>query len=260
VLALATAAGCRPLLSIDSDPPLLPEDAGAATDATSEESGSAPSYCASLDPQPQFCADFEEGAVTRGWDNAEAAPDPFVTGAGTLVRDDINFRSAPHGASTGVPALLAPSTASVALVKSFTSAPVNLVLDFDVRIDTQDFRQAGQVVMLLSMTFPRGQIAIGRGASGLSLAWFDGAAQDQAPSTEPLPVGAWRRLSLLLTSTEITLQVDGVLAATLERPASFGGKGTTYLGMGVVGAAGNMGPFRATFDNISFTSDAPLRR
>lgn len=260
-LCLVGALGCRQFLSIDEARPLLGEDGGAGLDATaSEDAGAAPSYCKGLDPQPEFCADFDEGPVIGGWDNAGASPDPFVTGGGALIRDDINFRSAPHAASLGVPALLAPSTASVALVKAFSAPPGNLVVDFDVRIDTEDFRDPRQTVMLLSLTFPRGQIAIARGRSGLSLATFDERLSQEALSGEPLAVGSWRRLSLLLTGAEVTLQVDGVLAAKLARPPNVGGKGTTYLGLGVVGAAGNMGPFRATLDNVSFTSDAPLRR
>ena len=104
------------------------------------------------------------------------------------------------GASLGVPALLAPSTASVALVKAFSASPANLVVDFDIRIDTEDFRDPRQSVMLLSVTFPRGQIAIARGRSGLSLASFDESVSAEAPSSEPLAVGVWRRVSLLLTA------------------------------------------------------------
>ena len=257
------AGGCRRLLAIDDGRPTLAEDAGgeaeAGEDAGLEAGEDAGTYCASLDPQPQFCADFDDGArVTSGFSNTGAAPDPFVTGGGTLAFDTLNFRSAPRGAAVGIPALLAPSTASVALVKRLAAAPDNLAYDFDVRIDTEDFREPSRIVMLLSVTFPKGQIAIGRSKQGLSLATFDGIAQEDAPSSEPLAVGTWRRLSLLLTQTEITMQVDGVLAATLPRSASFGGKGITYLGLGVVGASGNMGAFRATFDNASFTSDAPL--
>ena len=54
------------------------------------------------------------------------------------------------------------------------------------------------------------------------------------------------------------MHVDGTLAAKLVRPAAFGGTGITYVGLGVVGAVGDMGVFRATYDDVSFTSDAPL--
>lgn len=259
-VTLGGTLGCRRLLAIDDGRPPLTEDAGEgdAGESDASEAGGQ-GYCASLVPQPQFCADFDTASrVTSGFTNTGGSPDPFVTGESTLAFDAVNFRSAPRAAAMGVAQLLAPSTASVALVKRFNGPPTLLVYDFDLRIDTEDFREAGQVVMLLSVTFPEGQIAVGRGKRGLSLAAFDGAAQTEEVSTELLPVGAWRRVSLLLTRSEITLHVAGVLAATLARPAALGGKGLTYAGLGIIGAAGNMGPFRATFDNVSFTSNAAL--
>ena len=254
------ALGCRQILSIDDGRPAVSDDAGsdAAPAADAGEAGG-PSYCASLDPKPQFCADFDAVArVTSGFTNTGGSPDPFVTGDSTLAFDTIQFHSARRGAVMAVGQLLAPSTASVALVNRFTAAPQRLVYDFWVRIDTEDFREKGQVVSLLSMTFPKGQIAIARGKDGLSLASFDGAVQDAAASTEALPAGRWKRVSLVLTSTAITMQVDGVLAAELARPAALSGKGLTYVGLGVLSAVGNMGPFRATFDDLSFTSDVAL--
>jgi hypothetical protein len=260
-LGLAGSLGCRQLLAIDDRRPTLADEADAGgTDAeTDAAEAGGPGYCESLDPQPQFCADFDTAArVTSGFSNTGGSPDPFVTGDSTLAFDTVNFRSAPRAAAMGVAQLLAPSTASVALVKRFTGPPERLVYDLDLRIDTEDFRAPGQIVMLLSVTFPKGQIAIGRGKKGLSLAAFDGAVETEEISTELVPVGAWRRVSLVLTSSEITMQVNGVLAATLTRPAALGGKGLTYLGLGVVGAVGNMGPFRASFDNVSFTSNVAL--
>lgn len=255
--------GCRQLLSIDDGKEAPRADAAPEGDAAApvEDGGASSAYCASLDPQPQFCADFDDDKpVTRGWANASSTPDPFVTGAGgTLTPDLVNFRSGPRGAAIGIAALLAPSKASVALVKTFSAPPGHLTLDFDIRIDTEDFREPGQVLMLVSLAFPTGQIAIGRTKAGLTLATFDETAQDEAKSDEPLAVGAWRRLSLLIAGAEVTLQVDGALAAKLKRPANLGGKGTTYLGIGASGAQGTMGAFRATIDNVSFTSDAPLR-
>lgn len=268
-LFVLSAFGCRQVLSIDDGRTLLAADSGTdapdAGDDGGAEAGGGSGRCADIQPAPQFCADFDDGPVTGRWDNAGATPDPYVTGGGSILRDDVNFRSKPYGAAVSVPVLLAPSMASVALVKSFSTPPSNLLVDFDLRIDTEDFREKGQAVMLLSLTFPVGQLTIGRSAAGLSLATYDESTQDEAASTEPLPVGTWKRVSLIMVdrgagSGELSLQVDGVLAAKLPLSAKLGGKGTTYLGFGVVGAVGNMGAFRATLDNVSFTSDATLRR
>ena len=259
-LGLIGALGCRQILSIDDGRPTLADDAGIDAEPAGDASeAGGPGYCASLDPKPQFCADFDTAArVTSGFTNTGGSPDPFVTGDSTLAFDTANFHSGPRGAVMTVGQLLAPSMASVALVKRFAAPPQRLVFDFWVRIDTEDFREKGQVVMLLSLTFPTGQIAIGRGKDGLSLASFDGATQGEAVSTEELPVGRWKRVSLILTSTDISMQVDGTPAATLDRPAGIGGKGFTYVGLGVAGAVGNMGAFRATFDDVTFTSDVAL--
>lgn len=261
-IALSGAIGCRQALGIDEEAPPTSEapDAGEQTSPIGTTPRQTRSYCASLEKAPDFCDDFDGDApVITAWDNAHASPDPFVTGGGSLKADEERFQSGPRAVTIETPMLLAPSTASVALVKSFSTAPKELVLDVGVRIDTEDFREAGQIVQLVSVTFPVGGIAIGRGESGLSIGSFDGKKSTSVRSTIPMPVGAWHRLSLLLFDSEVTLHVDGVLAAKLERGTATTGKGVTYLGVGVLSATGNIGPFRATFDNVSFTTDAKLR-
>jgi hypothetical protein len=249
-------ASCRQLLEIDAERPLLPAvdlvDAGVEADAPAP-----PSYCASLDPQPRFCADFDgDEPVDRRWDNGRTSPDPYVTGGAALVRDDAHA-SAPHSAKMETPLLVAPDTASVALVKSFIRPPKRLVVDFEVRIETEDFREAGQVIQLVNVTLSKAQLAIGRNATGLTLATFVDGKQSAKPSTIKLPVGTWNRLTLIVVEDEVSLHVGGNLAAVLPWSAP-GGTARASVGVGALGVVGPMGPFRANVDNVTITSDVAL--
>jgi hypothetical protein len=256
---------CRAVLGIE-DRPAIGGDAGAdagevdAADAAPSGSG----YCASLSPQPRFCADFDDGPLERGWQNEGRTPDPGLFGGGTIEADTTVFRSAPRSVAFATPARVAASqTAAAFLLTRIDVAPSALRLDFDLRIATEEIPSAGGGrVILASVHFaPAGAIVLFRDALGTALGLLDDTTGSgaTAATSERIPVGVWKTVTIHVANMPTdggadgwaNVAVDQIVAATLPLPAAFQ-KVTSppTVSVGAVLARGPVGAFRANVDDV----------
>lgn len=255
-LALAMA-GCASLWGI-GDLPSLVTDGGvdAAIDAPVD---AGPRFCSTLTPKPDFCADFDDESepLLAGFDNGQASPDPFMTGGATIEDGRTTFFSGPRAATITVPALIDPHKAAAGLVRSFAAPPKSLLLEFAMRIETEEFPDPSRNIGLVLLTFPKGQIAIFRDSGGIFLGMTDDVASEKkAKSTVAVPVGQWKRIGLVVVDRDtdhgtVAMEVDGTQAAELPLGTIFVSEvGRTYLGIGALGATGNLGVFKVAVDNV----------
>lgn len=253
---LIGVGGCASIWGI-GDLPSLVTDAG--TDASDATVDAGPRFCTTLMPTPDFCADFDDDAapILSGFDNGLLSPDPFMTGSATITDDRTGFLSAPRAASIALPQLFAGRTASAALVRSFEAPPKSLLLEFAMRIDTEEFPDPQRTIGIAILSFPKGQLGVFRATTGLVLRYNDdGTTERIAKSSVSVPVGQWRRIGLIVVDRDtdkgsVSLEIDGAQAAELALGSVFTVEsGRTYLGVGGIGAEGNFGAFKLTVDNL----------
>jgi hypothetical protein len=89
-----------------------------------------PAYCASLNPAPAFCDDFDEGTANNLWDVVDQ-------NEGTLVINGGEFVSAPGSMLATINGGADPNMLDVAGFKSIpsSSSPATCTLAFDMRVD-----------------------------------------------------------------------------------------------------------------------------
>ena len=99
-------------------------DGGGGGDATKTR------FCSTLAPPADFCADFDDGTLEQGFENALANPDPGVAGGGQIFLDmDLaNSYDGTRAIGFSVPSLIATTTRAQAyLVKQVPITPTDLI-------------------------------------------------------------------------------------------------------------------------------------
>lgn len=263
-LALALAlpillgvAGCASLWGIGELPGLVTDGGADASGDAKVDAG--PRFCTTILPKPDFCADFDddETPVLSGFDNGLVTPDPFMTGGATITDERATFLSGPRAAAISLPQLFAGHAASAALVRSFETPPRSLLLEFAMRIDTEEFPDPTHTIGVAILSFPKGQLGVFRTETGLALRYSDDASTERiAKSSVNVPVGQWRRIGLVVVDRDtdkgtVALEIEGAQAAELPLGTTFTTEsGRTYLGVGGIGAEGDFGAFKLTIDNL----------
>jgi hypothetical protein len=266
LLALTTIAfGCRGLLGIE-DRNVIADDAGAAEaseDAEPAETEPPPSgYCDALSPKPAFCADFDEGALAKGFENEDKTPDPGEFGGGHITRDTTTVVSRPASAAFSLPTLLTTSTrASAFLLKPFAPVPSALRVDFDLRVSTEYFqpKAAGNVTLATLHFVPTCSVELVRDSVGTALAVYIGNSGMQTSVvslTEAFPVGVWKRVTIYVHAGEdaggiAEVSIDNIPAASAPVPTAFPTPATQLnVSVGAVFGRGPTGVFAANIDNV----------
>jgi hypothetical protein len=265
IASVMTTLGCRGLLGIDDGPPVLAEDAGTADarDARDAADGGAKgTFCASLSPQPLFCADFDENQVAAGWENEGKVPDPGEFGGGHLALDSTSSLSAPASASFVLPALVTSSSKAAAfLLTKLSIVPTAARVEFDVRVGTELFpRGPGNVIVAVVHFVPTCSIEIVRDSAGTALAIYGagGKRLSVTPIAESFPVGAWKRVTIFAhddldggSGGTAAVDIDHVPAASAPIPSDYRrGASEVRISVGAPLGAGPMGAFRANVDNV----------
>jgi hypothetical protein len=236
-------------------------EAGDATDgggAATEGGG----YCAHVNPQPDFCADFDQGNLKDGWDDPTANPDPGLAGGGQYVFDTMNYKSPLRSARMLIPSLLDDNTsASASFFKTLPVTPTQLTVNADVVVTTEHYGLHGGVFLAIILyTNNAGAIVINRDAPGMELAVFNGTTRTAlVPFQVPLPVGQWKELGIFVTNKPVEggpdglvdVALDGNFAAEAAVPAALLAITTPpTVTLGVPSAQGAMDPFAMNIDNV----------
>ena len=265
--ATLPGAACARLAGLSgNDSLLVPEDAAddqasAAPEAGAALEGSAPdgaadasTYCTSLAPRPLFCADFDQGAVDRGWAG--------LTGFGSL--DTATSVSAPRSCKFFVPADDGGSGHRQGfLTNSFTDDVGRATLSFEVRIGQSAADQTlatirlssggGPVPYLLEFAFNVASPFVRE-----HVAADGGEATVDHPMALGIPADAWTKVTIELVSTasgrtgSLHVDVDGGAACdfTVSAPNAFGTP-TVAIGSVDVGPLADKA-WTAWFDNVVF--------
>jgi len=227
--------------------------------------GSAPTWCAALNPRPLFCADFDEGAIDPGWTSVH------MTG-GSIVLDTTEFQSAP-GALIAVSDVLASTRAMVDLAayRSFAitgRATFAGTLDLDFRVDRAD--APGGVAVLAQFGLADGGggasyflqlVAVSNGSRPLSIGVsevaFPGSGPVNHPVMQTIPLATWTHATLSLTApfgggaATAVLGLDGMLAEKIAVNVPLQNR-TQTIAVGLTYTSAPSTGWTAVFDNVTF--------
>jgi hypothetical protein len=273
-LSLAALGACRGVLGIEQDPPpVQPAVTNEPTVAADDGQPNALRFCASADPKPDFCADFDDGDIGDGWHNATKRPDPGEHGGGTIRPDDAVFASGPRSVRFTIPPLVGSSSmASAFLLQELKEPPQSTTIKLDLRIDTESIPAEGKGrVTLVNLNFGAdvGAIAVFRDATGTSLEVYEKDTVKRTPFTTPIPIGQWRTLTLLIHNYKLIDKTDapqeGEVIAVLGGPVAKLPLPTTFrrsemlprLEIGAFVARGPMEEMRLNIDNVRILYGLP---
>lgn len=206
------ASGCSSFGASANDGGAAPADAG--VDAPAPADAGAPDasrsdVCAGAHT---FCADFDEGALLRGWDMFEVDP----AGQGEL--DTTTFLSAPASAHLYVPAG-SPACGRAELRKALDGTHAKVRLTFDVKKGST----AGDFGAFFAARVHMGPCALDVGALASSgpdtpIVYIEPDATGNNGTTVPMsrgiPDGVWSHVVIDLDASagKIVVTIDGVVA------------------------------------------------
>jgi hypothetical protein len=266
--AIGLGSSCALFPSLDGFASSVSLDSADADAAVSADATSAPeaSFCQTLVPAADFCADFDEGDVKKGWDNASLVPDPFEVGGGTIGLDDDDCDGT-HAMAGNIPAISGPTIKGeeATLVKTFDVTPgFSMIFQLRMRIDTggpsPGTRGFGVMNASLGPSGEIGRIDVYRDANGNGLTYFEGVTPGARQAFPVLPSGTWIELTLLIKTIDptidggaggtATLVVDGTKVASVVLPGSFQSATVAWIEVGPSAGVGPLDAFRARYDDV----------
>ncbi len=235
-------------------------------DAANSPDGATSAFCASLNPQPLFCADFDEGSYSASFSS-------MTTTNGSLALDTAEFVSPPAALVATSNALTGPTgKVDTTLYRTFPLAGQTLTatLDVDLRVDRADAAPGGAVFAQIGLVDAAGaeyfvQLSETATAAGPLSGDF---AEVYVPTTGPesyvghgfaqtLPLGTWTHVTLSLTApfaggaATATLSFDGTEVQTNAidvRVSNF----TPNIGVGLPFSSSPSNGWTAVLDNVTF--------
>lgn len=225
-ITLAQLAGCRDVLGIREEAPL--DDAGAADAAPADAASDAPpvtgpTFCDTLEPPAQHCADFERGALLAGWDAEGLNPDPMTHGGGTLgeLRD-------PSGRKlvATTPVLVADGEkAGANLFFLLPVQPSRVVVQAQMKVVTESHQPDNEALVMQIVFGDEGAVVIYRDTLGAAVAVVPGGKAARFPSWA---TGATHTISVSVDNAPLRgadgfaeASIDGALGPELILPAHF---------------------------------------
>lgn len=223
-------------------------DALSATDAGATDAHDAESGATSCAAGELFCADFDEGAVEKGWDGLSSA-------TGSITADGETFVSPLRSAFVSIPttpAYVQGIKLSKTMLGTFQTMRCSFAM-YRGQIGTGDLTFAklevstkdnNQISLNLSTRPTEGDFSVRR---------YDAATDTTIPKdvTAPIafPVGAWHTVVLEIDRSSARLFVDGTMNASVLHEES--GEPTSALFMlGGIEIAKNDQPWKLRFDDV----------
>jgi hypothetical protein len=248
----AAAAGCA-ILGYDFGGVSLASD-GSSPDSDGGSDADAATWCTTALPPAAFCDDFDHEPITALWDNPNRTPDIGVSSSGTITADPSQKISAPQSARLAVPPLIDQTQEASGILYLFVhDVQPDLTIEFEVRIDTEDFPPNSRLGIATMLYEDAGSIDLVRRASSTGLF----APSGTMTLTKPLVVGQWTVLQLTIKNRPTdggagglaTLYMDGAESASVPLPVTFQTVTEQILTIGPIGA-GPVGAFVMNVDNV----------
>ena len=254
-LSWVLAGGCLLTTSLDGleGPPVASVDDGGADAPTSSMDASALADVSSDEPLPDsgpktctalFCADFDESnTVTDGWAASE------VGAKGTVALEKTTFVSAPHAFAASV---AANSDFEPAALATYFRQPPPAVLhvDMNVYLDQVDYEMGGISFAMMGVetnaggSYSHARVFIPSGTTvRLAEEYTGGDATNEhhADGMYSWPLQRWVHVRIDVTTSTISLTLDGTVYATLSKVSPWDKDptlSTTTLKIGVYYSAG----------------------
>jgi hypothetical protein len=250
-MAIAQLAGCRDVLDIRDRP--LVEDAGVA-DAMGVDAAETgpPTFCETLMPAAQHCADFERGELLAGWDAQLVVPDPAVHGGGALeeLRDASGRKllvTTPAKVATG-------DKAGANLFLMLPVRPTRLLVKAEMTVVTEDHQPDNEALVIQLVFGDEGAVVIYRDLEGAAAAVVPGGKAVRFPSW---PAGTPHTIGLSVDNEPVRgpdgvadASIDGVLSPELLVPAHFQKAGPPRVIIGLRTFA-PVGPMKLVVDDVA---------
>lgn len=249
MIAGAVCGGCRAVLGIDGDRPVL-DAAEAGPQEAPVEAGSAAlnPFCSTLSPAAQRCADFEEGDPFAGWDNAGKVPNPGASGGGSfeeLVEADGRKLLARTPAVLG-----SGGKAAAVLLYTMPSLAPRISVRADLKVITEDIPGAQQLVVMSIVFGDEGAVVVYRDKDGSAVAVVPDGLAARFPAW---PAGAVRSIGIVVgtgANAFTRASVDGSWGPELALPAHFAKAQKPRIVLGPSVAA-TMGEAKISIDNVA---------
>jgi hypothetical protein len=249
----------------DSSPPV---DSATDSSAAGDASNDAPTtFCATRQPQPLFCADFDEGVLAQGWSYVH-------TVGGSLALDTSDFTSPPAAmiAQSGI-ITMPNATVDVAAYRSFTLGGQTFTgtVEADLRVDKTD--AAGGVAVLAQIGLADGggggdyflQLVTGsNGGAPLSCSVneiYFSAGMSSTPVRHPvaqtIALRTWTHIALSVTAPfaggagTATLSINGAQVGTAGITVPVRNFAPT-IGVGLLYVLTPSNGWSAIFDDVTF--------
>jgi len=241
-----------------SDAPIGPNDGG-----TSDTGGGA-SFCASLSPKPLFCADFDEGSATAGWDSVSGQK-------GTASLNTSESTSAPASMAIDTVAISSGQVdcAGYKLFPTLVNKALTMTLAFDVRFDATDAKKDA-VIGSIQLNAANGtlyevQVDVAMSTSGdltvdvpeLTTPTSGTETYVDHTLSKKLALGQWHHIVLLETAPASS--GSGSLVVTIDGSQAFSGSinvlvssWTPEVIMGTSYIASPSSAWSIRYDNVTF--------
>jgi hypothetical protein len=243
-----------------------PEDSGlkdAGTDATEHDSAPPPAFCASQNPTPLFCDDFDQGgALSAPWDQL-----PNTGGAEAF--SNTNYVSSPYAMVVTVSPNTPVTSINVAGYKSLTAeqgVAGTATTSFEIRVNAADESSSSDAIL--------GAIQLWNGSAywDLELEVFydsttndfmvsmseDGTSYVQHFIAAHLPMATWTRVTLSIVlptgsggATTATMAFNGTSVASETVHVSTSDPVPEIL-IGTTFATPTAGGWSVAYDNVTF--------
>lgn len=249
----------EPLTGGDADA----DDEDAPADAPAE--GTTGPFCASLNPKPSFCADFDEPPFLGDWASVVAIP-PGEGGLDpTVARSEPNAYAARSRACDGGTC----STGVATIRRNFGSSTFRAWrLSFDIYLETNPLGTASSGPLAISVDYnnvyavhlflvPQGSFLEQKVMNA------DGATTNNVHDNfdfQSVGLRQWRHIDISRTAVDgggtYTLLIDGT-RAWVDGGVAIGGNlsAPTSMTLGFLGAAGNVDDWIVRLDNVVFDAN-----
>ena len=236
VAVMVVTAGCRDVLDIRERP--LLEDAGASADTgggAGDAASADPTFCDTLTPAPQHCADFEKGDLLSGWDAQGQVPDPATHGGGAF--GELRDASGRKLVVTTPPLVATGEKAGANLFLTLPVRPSRLLVQAQMTVVTEEHLADNETLLVQLVFGNEGAVVVYRDTLGAAVAVVPGGKAARFPSW---PVGTTHTIGVSVDNAPLRgadgfaeASIDGELGPELVVPAHFQNAGPPRVVIGL---------------------------
>ena len=263
-------AGCGLVFDLDalgSGGPFVADAADAAIVEAPDADARPEPFCVNSRPVPKFCADFDEGNILKGWDNANFRPDPLVSGDAVVEPEPALglLRDGTRAVTFRAPAVEAGTSGGMAyLLKVFGDRTNGVDTEVAFRMNTANPRPNTRSVPLFGMDFDRsasaGGVLLARDGDGYYVAVLSGKTLLARTTIPPIPPQKWTKLRIRfrrgesveggIAPADLKVFVDGTRVFELDLPAVVVASPVYDVWIGLTQGVGPYDALSISFDDL----------